>query len=133
MKKGKLLPSILMLIMCVAVMGIGVFAISPSTNKIVGSITINASNPEVEITAYINSVKEENKISGTLTSRAGVEIKLYQDQLKFKTANVDNVEDMNKKTIILQIKNNSQKDLGAYFLTGTVSEDGNNITKHCNK
>ena len=41
-KKLKFLPTILMLVLCVGVLAIGIYAAGTTTNNIQGTITINA-------------------------------------------------------------------------------------------
>ena len=53
MKRLKFLPTILMLVLCVGVLAIGIYAITPSKNTIDGTITIGASPAEVQIDCYV--------------------------------------------------------------------------------
>ena len=47
MKRMKLIPSILLLVLCIGVLGLGVYAASPTSNAITGTITVNSANNEV--------------------------------------------------------------------------------------
>ena len=83
MKKLKILPSILMLVLCVGVLAIGVFALAPTENTITGTITINSTNPEFKIQVYktvIDSngtvVEAKEAVGGEYTVRSGLELKL---------------------------------------------------------
>ncbi len=113
MKKFKLLPTVLMLVLCVGVLAVGVFAITPTKNTISGTITINASNEEVEITGYIDGVQ---KLDPT-PSRAGVPWNV--SELKFNLDNANNYWEVEDIIINLHIKNKSEKELGAYFYDGS--------------
>ena len=116
MKKTKLLPSILMLIMCVAVLAVGIYAVSPAQNNVTGTISVIASNVEFEITAYLDSVSG-TKISDTVTARTSTPIALYNNVLKFDGSNASSADGVDDITIVLQIKNKSaSKALGAFFL-----------------
>lgn len=116
MKKTKLLPSILMLIMCVSVLAVGIFAVSPAQNNVTGTISVIASNVEFEITAYLDSISG-TKISDTVTARTSTPIALYNNVLKFDGSNASSVDSVDDIIVVLQIKNNSaSKALGAFFL-----------------
>lgn len=129
MKRVKLLPSILLLVLCVGILGMGIFAANPIKSNVTGTISVTAANSEVEITAYLNKVEEASKISDTFVTRKGATILLNNSALKFDAGSVNAAQDLHKKNIILQIKNNSQvKDLGAYFLTGTIGANGTQLT-----
>ena len=63
-----MIPIILMLILCVSLLCIGIYAVIPTTNNIVGTINLIAANPEVEIAAYLGTNKA-TKISDTVTGQ----------------------------------------------------------------
>ena len=44
MKRLKFLPAVLMLVLCVGILAIGIYAITPTKNTIDGTITVNPSN-----------------------------------------------------------------------------------------
>ncbi|MBQ9785839.1 MAG: hypothetical protein IJW25_00015, partial [Clostridia bacterium] len=132
MKKFKHLPTILMLVLCLVALTIGVYAIQHTQNRIIGSVTIKASNPAVKLTMYYvpndTTVEEAvqndaNKIGKTKTARYGVELDLTDDRLNFGMTGVNVLEDVKTKTIAIKIENPSDKVLGAYFA------DQSNISK----
>ena len=126
MKKLKILPSIFMLTLCVAVLGVGVFAVAPTQNTISGSITINSANPEVLITAYgYNSdgtMNTTNPIMAETPARSGINIDLKS--LTFDTSACNSEADLAKLDIkvTLRISNPSSKKLGVYFSTAPVAD-----------
>ena len=71
MKKLKFLPSILMLVLCVGVLAVGIYAIKPSTNLVTGTITINASNAPVEIQMIVTGAKGGTVTYDPVTVRGG--------------------------------------------------------------
>ena len=60
MKKLKLIPISLMLVLCVGILVVGVFAITPTKNKITGTVNITASNPEVFVECLIMELNKRN-------------------------------------------------------------------------
>ena len=131
MKKIKILPSILMLVACIAILGVGVFAVAPTQNTISGSITINSSNPEVEIMVYrVVKEGEGTKYEAISTSpyvaRAGVDIALGNLEFNSQGANdIDEVEDIVIKFVVT---NKSTERLGMYFATSPSVTQGTQTT-----
>lgn len=117
MKKSIFIPSILMLILCTSVLCIGIYAVAPTTNNVIGTINLISANPEIEITAYLGTDKA-TQISDTVTGRTSKIINLYANSLEFVEPEGTNpVADL---TLVIEIKNNSSAvDLGAFFLNGT--------------
>ena len=125
MKKFKFLPSVLMLIACIAVLAVGVFAVSPTQNTISGSITINASNPEILISAYkhkANGDMEEEPFFPETPARSGINIDL--GILAFDVSSCNTEEDLKNLDVKITIKleNLSNEELGVYF-TDKLVED----------
>ena len=73
MKKVKLLPSILMLVMCIAVLGVGIYAVSPAQNNVSGTITVIASGAEITVSVYKDSVSQANLLASK-SSRNGTTV-----------------------------------------------------------
>ena len=128
MKKIKILPSILMLIACVAILGVGVFAIAPTQNTISGSITINASNTPVSIELFIDGVSQ----GPAETVRSGKTFDV--GSLVWETDSVNTINELKEKRVTFKIQNlSTSQSLGAYFFKkgSTVAEDklatGDNI------
>ena len=126
MKKIKILPSILMLIACIAILGVGVFAVAPTQNTISGSITINASNTPVSIELLIDGVSQgpAEMVRSGKTFDVG--------DLAFITAGVNSVKEVKYKKVTLSITNlSTTESLGAYFfkddttLTNGMADYGN--------
>ena len=125
MKKIKILPSILMLIACIAVLGVGVFAVAPTQNKINGSITINASNPEIIISVY--SYGQDGNLNsspffGPQNVRSGVEIPF--GTLEFDLSKANSQSDLENLGIkfVIRIENPTSTELGAYFTDEFLTE-----------
>lgn len=128
MKKFKLIPSMLMMVLSMAVLVIGIYAVSPTQNNITGTISVKASNSQVIITAYKTtafnedgSEAVENKLVGPVTVRAGAEIPL-EDALVFNGANANTPEEVDDVVIVLKLENKSKKELGAYFYEGMTTD-----------
>ena len=122
MKKLKILPSILMLVLCVGVLAVGVFAITPTKNQIKGSITINAINAGMEITPYKltldkdgNETAREALVEKPIVSRQGIDIPLGNLSFNTETANI--ASDVANIVIAFSVKNTSSEALGMYFST----------------
>ena len=125
MKRLKFLPSILMLVLSVAVLALGVYAANPSTNTITGQISVNASNSEVSIQCIKNGVVEKtyNTVRGGIT---------WTLNLEFDVETANRIEQVRDIELILRITNKStEKDLGAYFFKqgSTLVEDATHKTK----
>ena len=118
MKRFRLLPSILMLVLCVGILAVGIYAVSPAQNNVTGTISVIASNVEVEITAYSSTNKSTaTQISDVVTTRTGTPIEIYNDRLEFNCSSASSSDAVADITIVLQIKNKSaSKVLGAFFL-----------------
>ena len=116
MKKTRIFQSVMMLLACVALLAIGVYAISPAQNNVTGTITVIASNVEVEITAYMGANKA-TRVSDTITARTSTPVPIYDNKLEFDGSSVANSDAVADMTMVLEIKNKSaSKALGAFFL-----------------
>ena len=114
MKKIKLLPSILMLVACIALLGVGVYAISPTQNKITGTLTINGANTPVKIELLVNGILKEthNEVRG------GINWDL--SNIAFNTASVNSVDEVSPIVLTIRISNlSTSQGLGAYFFDQT--------------
>ena len=54
MKRAKLVPSLIMLCLSIAVLCFGVYSFTPITNSVGATITITASTANITVTAYID-------------------------------------------------------------------------------
>ncbi len=127
MRKVKLLPSVLMLVLCVAVLAIGVYAAAPVSHSIQGSINVSAAGANVRITAYLDKtgdgysnddtvISNDGNGNNYLETRTNGTLNINTNALDFTEANMDAKE--YSKNVILEIHNKSSIDLGAYFPVG---------------
>lgn len=131
MKKLKYLPSFIMLILCLSVLGIGVYSATTGSNTITGKLTVNASGYEVEIAVYegtdstsglpIGTNMYGTQIGSTVTSRFGRTISL--SSVAFNSDKVNNLEEVDTIDIIVTVTNKSNNDIGMYFWNGTTISD----------
>lgn len=130
MKRARLIPSILVLILCVAVLTIGVYALKPQAGTISGQISIDPALTPVEITGYIDDkqayIFDTNNTTKTwaLTSSNGFKFDM------FYATNINEVPDIQ---IRITIKNLSETPLGAYFYSGTGNISDNLTDATCVK
>ena len=139
MKKFKIVPSLILLALCVAVLGIGIYAASPASNQITGTVTVTAANVSVTIEAYSGSTATGDPIA-SITTRTGDELKLGSLEFVRKASayaeetgsNRDSLEYADKlsevEDIVITFKiinNSSTTDIGAYFSTDDMKEHKN--------
>ena len=117
MKKFKFLPGVLMLVLSIAVLGLGVYAANPGTNSVTGTIKVNAAGNQVEITGYVEENYVRKEVFATKTSRGGIDVTF--GELLFDESTVNELSEVPYKTLIIKIQNKSSKALGAYFYNGT--------------
>ena len=139
MKKFKLLPSILMLILCVGVLAVGIYAASPISHSVVGTVNISAGGANVSITGYLDDgdgdFSNDVKVTNTYTSRTTKTISIYANALDFDCSSASDIAQVAEKKLYFKVQNHSSFSLGAYFLEGTVPEGGtteSNIAKNKN-
>ena len=133
MKKLKFLPTIMMLVVCVAVLAFGVLAISPTTNKIAGSIVVVADKGLVEIGMTVTGhdgediIVEPKVIEGNETFTVG--------DLFFNLKDANRLYEVPNIEIAFTIKNRAKfvknnpnqnladKTLGVFFSTnGSIGD-----------
>ena len=120
MKKTRLFQSVMMLLACVALLVVGIYAVSPAQNNVTGTITVIASNVEVEITAYLGANKA-TKISDTITTRTSKPVPIKDGSIKFDGSSATSTDSVSDLILTLEIKNKSaSKKLGAFFLKDGV-------------
>lgn len=126
MKKIKLLPSVLMLVLCIGVLGLGVYAATPATNTITGQITVNSANAQVEISAYVGGDHwQYEQVLTTKTTRTGYKWNIPNSVMSFDLNEYEDISEVVPKFLEIRIKNKSQKAIGAYFYKeGTQLKDG---------
>ena len=110
MKKLKILPSVLMLVLCVGVLAVGVFAITPTTNTISGSITINATNAPVSITVYKDTYGGE--VLGTIDPvRTEGTLNLNQKVIEFLIEDANNAGEVEPIVLVVEFSTTSSAHL----------------------
>lgn len=119
MKKFKILPTVLMLIMCVGVLAVGIFAMTPMHNDIDAIIAVKGVNSPVKIEVFIDNTSGPALITYDEV-RKGEDIELDEiskELLKFAPEGVNTLNEVPPKKLILRVTNlDSSKQLGAYFL-----------------
>ncbi len=113
MNKLKLYTSLVILILCVGIVGVGVYAAIPTKNSVYGSITFSASNL-VELSGYIGDSSSADFSSETLN---GVTWNL-SSPVELNLQGVNKYDSAPPAELKIAIKNKSTKNLGAYFYNG---------------
>ena len=118
MKKKRFIPAILMLMLCVAVLCMGIYAAAPVSNTISGTITVQGAGYEVGVRIY--RVNPETGLKGTeLTDgeqkSKGVIEDLSLGNLTFDVGPASILSDVPTKRFIVEVKNYSSVELGVYF------------------
>ena len=91
----------LMLVLCIGVLGVGIFAMNPITNNITGNIVVTAANAEVRITPYVNSESANNMLTAQpITTRNGAPIVWDDSKLTFNFNNLESDAIESTKTIL---------------------------------
>lgn len=114
MKRSKIMPSILMLIVCIAVLGIGIYAATPTTHSVMGTINITAAGSFVELTAYVG--EDRTVASDSVLTRNNGVLEIYDDAIKFECEEVYSASQLDPILLTIGINNKSGKDLGAYIV-----------------
>ncbi len=131
MKRAKLIPSILMLVLCTAVLAVGIYAASPTSHSIVGTVKITAGGANVSIAGYLDdgdSNTDDVKVTDTYTSRTSQTISIYANALDFDCSSASDIAEVAEKKLYFKVENHSGFSLGAYFLEGTVPESGTTMS-----
>ena len=119
MKKLKILPSLLMLVLCFGVLAVGIYALTPTQNAISGTITINAANSPVKIETYLGTTKQET----FETVREGETLTFGTLEFFDTPEEEANAGILDAKEIRLSIKvtNKGTSPLGAFFAESTTT------------
>ena len=115
MKKFKFLPSVLMLVACIAVLCVGVFSLTPTESTIGGTINIS-SMARVKLTCYLN----EEIVYDRTNTAYGVDWDL-SDALDFDLSNYTEADQVPLRTIRIHIQNLTNLHLGVCFYNGQES------------
>ena len=119
MKKIKLLPSVLMLVLCVAVLAIGVYAAAPVSHSIQGSISVSAAGARVKIGVYLDNLDgDDTLISNEIDTRQSDQLNIIANSLTFNCSSATTASEVDAINVYLKIENKSSIDLGAYFPVG---------------
>lgn len=124
MKKSKLIPSILLLVLCLAVMGVGIYAAIPTSTSIEGTLTIIAPARELDISGVVTGAKE----SRTLSTDSVHDVTSWNlSTLSFDLSNRESLDEVEDIEIKVHIKNKSIFEYGAYFYkkNATLDAKGN--------
>ena len=128
MRKFKVLPSILMLVLCTAVLAVGIYAASPTSHNIVGTVKVTAGGANVSITGYLDDgdgdFTDDVKVTNTYTSRTSQTINIYANAIDFDCSSAFDISEVAEKKLYFKVDNLSSYSLGAYFLEGTVPAGG---------
>ena len=124
MKKFKLLPSLIMLVLCIGVLAVGVYALSPISNSIAGTINISAGKASIAITGYIDNTE----VYPRTELHKGMEWEIASSNLNFNASNYFFPEDVPSKVIKLKIENLSNVPYGVFFCdSADVNATSSNI------
>ena len=120
----KILPSVLMLILCIAVLAVGVFALNPISNSISGTINISASMGNFAITGYVDDVI----VYPRKQVHTKADLVIDSSKLNFNAGDYYFAEQVPEKEIKLVIENLTDTALGVFFCdTANVNATENNI------
>ena len=97
MKKFKILPSLLMLVVCVGVLAVGIFALAPRKNTINGTINITASSSPIKLEVFVDNTNG-TPIKTYPSVRGGEQIKINEllggSILDFYVEDANTIEDV---------------------------------------
>ena len=127
-RKIKLIPSVLLLVLCLGILGVGIYAAKPASNTVTGTVNVVAAAPEVQIDVYKTSVAEGNRIAPVFDRRTSGNITFNANSLEFirtaeavaadgegatnSLAEANNVSEVAPITVIFRVTNKSSKDVG---------------------
>lgn len=115
MKKAKLLSGLVMLMLCAAVAVMGIYAITPTTHGIKGTISVAGGAYLVEMQAFLNTTA--TKLSDPVRARHEREVvNLSKRPIVFACQDAYDADQVDPLKIILRVTNNSYTDLGLYFV-----------------
>lgn len=126
MKRARVIPSILMLILSVALLAVGVYASTPTSSTIGGIITITAGKAVADVTAYVDGTEV-----GAADTFSDEGIAIEQGKLQFDLSDVSSIDDVDDIEIKVKIQNNSSKPIGAFFYSGNGTLSDNLTDASC--
>ena len=134
MKRLKFTSSFIIIALFVAILVIGIYAASPASNTIIGTITVTSANARVKVETFLGQIDNDHVLATTLDSRLGGTI-AFNRNLTFvrKSAYVESVgreglqysngiNEVEDLVIIFRVTNYSTKDLGLYYSNETITK-----------
>ena len=102
MKKTKLLSAFVMLMLCIAVVGIGIYAITPTTHSITGTITVTQGGNLIKMQLLYNG----QPLSGEETTRhESKTLEFNSNVVEFDCDDYYDAVDVPHQTITLKLTN----------------------------
>lgn len=123
MKRKMLLPCLSSLVLCVALLCIGVYAVSinPKTHDVWGTISVLSKAKEIQLRAYYDSTS--TPLTDYINVLNGGTFNIpNSNKLRFDVSNRYNLDPKPTITLIIGIKNMEAGELGAYFGNGNTEE-----------
>lgn len=126
MKKFKFLPAILMMVLCMGVLAVGIFALKPTKNTLNGSVTIVGVNAPVKLEVFIDSTTNAS-VKTFEEVRSGEQINLDEilgedNLLKFNAKGTNTLSQVPSRKLIIRLTNlDTNTQLGAYFLSEALT------------
>ena len=122
MKRAKIVTSAILLALCVAILGVGVYVASPTSSSVSGSIKVVSANASITVSACVNGDWEHPIISPE-TTRTGINKDITENILSFNVDGKNSISEVDAISITVRIQNNSKKELGAYFYKGEKTDE----------
>ncbi len=126
MKRIKLLPSIIMIVLCVAVLAVGVYSFSPLSCQIDGELKIIGAAELADIIVYID---DQQIYSSGVSSTSSVSI--AKDLLQFDMRYAGSIDEVTDIQMRVKIENKSNSPIGAYFYSGSGTYSDNITDATC--
>ena len=119
MKRFRLLPNILMLVLCIGVLAVGIYAAAPMANNVTGTISVKSSGAEVTIEAWFEG--DDSTYQKRENVRTMQEFTFSAISIDFSNAKY--LSDVPRQKLRIKITNHSGKELGAYFFDETSATE----------
>lgn len=124
MKKIKLLPSILTLVLCIGVLAVGVLAFNPISNSVGGTISVSAGKASIAITGYVDGTE----VYPRAELNGGIDWTIDSSKLNFDASGYLFASQVPTKQIKLKIENLSNVPYGVFFCdTAGINATSSNI------
>ena len=120
MKKAKLIPSFLIIILSVAVLCMGVYAINPTTHSITGTINVTAGGALIDMQAFMGGEEYSDPVSARNESKS-VNLKT---PVTFNCEDAYDASGVDPQTLVLRITNKASTSLGVYFVETEYNAEG---------